>query len=204
MMNLSTSLTRAVRPCLARPLQSVRWARYQAFEESFDPDELKQAREWHKTFDGSQLPKGQTSYARSSGPGGQHVNKYVNSSLDIVSEPVADTNRTETKAITSWPVKDLLPALPKLLHRAVRDSKYYTARSDSLTFQAQEHRQRAANSDENQQKLIDEVQKMYQERVPGETSTDKKKKHAEMWVIGVQVHDGTAQLTDSAQSQIIQ
>ncbi|KAF6829202.1 peptidyl-trna hydrolase domain-containing protein [Colletotrichum plurivorum] len=165
MMNLSTSLIRAVRPCLTRPLQplqSIRWARYQAFEESFDPEELKQAREWHETFDGSKLPKGQTSYARSSGPGGQHVNK------------------TESKAITSWPVKDLLPALPKILHRAVRESKYYTARSDSLTFQAQEHRQRAANSDENQQKLIEEVQKMYQETVPGETSTDKKKRHAEI------------------------
>ncbi|KAJ0351789.1 hypothetical protein COL154_004146 [Colletotrichum chrysophilum] len=70
--------------------------------------------------------------------------------------------------------------LPKLLHRGIRESKYYTARSDSLTFQAQEHRQRTANSDENQQKLIDEVQRIYRETVPGETSNEKKKKHAEI------------------------
>ncbi|KAL0939535.1 peptidyl-trna hydrolase domain-containing protein [Colletotrichum truncatum] len=165
-MKLPISLNQSVRPShtisFFRPVQPIRWARYQAFEASFDPEELKQARAWHKTFDGGQLPKGQTSFARSSGPGGQHVNK------------------TETKAVTTWPVKDLLAVLPKILHRGIRQSKYYTARSDSLTFQAQEHRQKTANTDENQQKLIDEVQRIYREMVPGETSDDKKKKHAEI------------------------
>ncbi|CAI0641583.1 unnamed protein product [Colletotrichum noveboracense] len=165
-MTTIASLIQSTRPSVFRPLfqpiHAIRWARFQAFEDSFDPEELKQARSWHKTFDGSQLPRGQTSYARSSGPGGQHVNKI------------------ESKAITAWPVKDLLPMLPKLLHRGIRESKYYTARSDSLTFQAQEHRQKTANSDENQQKLIDEVQRIYRETVPGETSNEKKKKHAEI------------------------
>ncbi|KAJ0298203.1 hypothetical protein COL516b_010126 [Colletotrichum fioriniae] len=130
-MKFATSLCRYVRPTfgspLIQPLQPVRWARFQAFEADFDPEELEKARSWHKSFNGSQLPKGQTTYARSSGPGGQHVNK-----------------------------------------------------SDSLTFQAQTHRQRDANSEENQQKLIDEIKRIYQETVPGETSSDKKKKHAEM------------------------
>ncbi|GJC77679.1 putative uncharacterized protein YOL114C [Colletotrichum liriopes] len=165
-MKLAASLLRPIRPTLRnpfiRPLQPVRWARYQAFEAEFDSEELERARSWHKTFDGSQLPKGQTTYARSSGPGGQHVNK------------------TESKAVTVWPVKDLLPVLPKLLHRGIRGSKYYTARSDSLTLQAQTHRQREANTEENQQKLIDEVKRIYQETVPGETSPDKKKRHAEI------------------------
>ncbi|OLN94307.1 hypothetical protein CCHL11_02806 [Colletotrichum chlorophyti] len=165
-MKMVTSLAWTLRPILGnpliQPLRAVRWARYEAFEAAFDPEELKQARSWHKKFDGSELPKGQTTYARSSGPGGQHVNK------------------TESKALTSWPVKDLLPVLPKLLHRGIRTSKYYTAGSDSLTFQAQTHRNRAANMDENQQKLIDEVKRIYQEAVPGETSADKKKKHAEI------------------------
>ncbi|KAF9873528.1 hypothetical protein CkaCkLH20_08987 [Colletotrichum karsti] len=158
---LRPARTSSVRPVF-QPIQPVRWARFQAFEDSFDPEELKEARSWHKTFDGSQLPKGQTSYARSSGPGGQHVNK------------------TESKAITVWPVKDLFPVLPKLLHRGIKESKYYTARSDSLTFQAQEHRQRAVNSDENQKKLVDEVQRIYRETVPGETSNETKKKHANL------------------------
>ncbi|OHF04432.1 peptidyl-tRNA hydrolase domain-containing protein [Colletotrichum orchidophilum] len=165
-MNLATSMFRSVRPALKipfiRPLQPVRWARFQAYEADFDPEELEKARSWHRSFNGSQLPKGQTSFARSSGPGGQHVNK------------------TESKAVTVWPIKDILPVLPKLLHQGIRESKYYTARSDSLTFQAQTHRQREANSEENQQKLVDEIKRIYQETVPGETSPDKKKKHAEI------------------------
>ncbi|KAK6226546.1 peptidyl-tRNA hydrolase domain-containing protein [Colletotrichum tabaci] len=165
-MKLVIGILRSVRPRvgnpLVRPLQPIRWARFQAFEAEFDPEELAKARSWHATFDGSQLPKGQTSYARSSGPGGQHVNK------------------TESKAITVWPVKDLLSVLPKLLHRGIRESKYYTARSDSLTLQAQTHRHREANTEENQHKLIDEVKRIYAETVPGETSPDKKKKHAEI------------------------
>ncbi|GKT43268.1 uncharacterized protein ColSpa_03449 [Colletotrichum spaethianum] len=151
-MKLAASFLRSVRPALGnplvRPLQPIRWARYQAFEAEFDSEELERARSWHKAFDGSQLPKGQTT--------------------------------TESKAVTVWPVKDLLPVLPKLLHRGIRESKYYTARSDSLTLQAQTHRQRDANTEENQQKLVDEVKRIFQETVPGETSPDKKKKHAEI------------------------
>jgi peptidyl-tRNA hydrolase ICT1 len=53
-----------------------RTIRGQAYEASFDPDELEDAREWHASFKNADLPRGETSYSRSSGPGGQHVNKY--------------------------------------------------------------------------------------------------------------------------------
>lgn len=55
------------------PYRSVR---HQAFDAKFDLDELTEARSWYASFNESSLPKGQTSYSRSSGPGGQHVNKY--------------------------------------------------------------------------------------------------------------------------------
>ncbi|KAG7103247.1 putative uncharacterized protein like [Verticillium longisporum] len=144
------------------PLVQSRSIRYQAFDAAFDLDELQEARNWHKSFDAARLPKGQTTFARSSGPGGQHVNK------------------TETKAITAWPVKDLLAALPKLMHPGIRASKYYTSRSDSLSFQAQTHRHRDANTDENLEKLVEEVQRIYRESVPGETTPGKRKKHEEV------------------------
>ncbi|KAL2752134.1 hypothetical protein ACRALDRAFT_1066199 [Sodiomyces alcalophilus JCM 7366] len=143
------------------PLAFTRHARFQAFDASFDADDLQEARTWYRGFDETRLPKGQTSFARSSGPGGQHVNK------------------TETKAITTWPAKDLLAVLPKLLRPGVRASKYYTARTDSLTIQAQTHRQRSANTDENFRKLVEEVHRIYQERVPNESSPDKRKKYIE-------------------------
>lgn len=61
---------------LGKPLVFSRAARNQAFDADFDQDELAEARKWYSSFNGDDLPKGQTSYARSSGPGGQHVNKY--------------------------------------------------------------------------------------------------------------------------------
>lgn len=56
--------------------QPVRFKRYEAYDARLDQDALAEARVWYNSFDASKLPKGNTSYARSSGPGGQHVNKY--------------------------------------------------------------------------------------------------------------------------------
>ena len=70
--------------------------------------------------------------------------------------------------------------LPEALHPAIRSSKYYTAGSDSWTIHAQAHRSRTANLDDNQRKLVDEIERIYSERVPGETSETKKDKHRDM------------------------
>ncbi|QUC21185.1 uncharacterized protein UV8b_05428 [Ustilaginoidea virens] len=136
-----------------------RLIRYDAFDAQFDQQVLAEARSWFQNFDASTLPRGSTTYARSSGPGGQHVNK------------------TETKATTVYSVKDLLSRLPENLHRAVRSSKYYVASNDSLTFQNQSHRSRSANADENRQKLVDEIARIYRLTTPAETSGEKKNKH---------------------------
>ncbi|KAK8087797.1 hypothetical protein PG997_002758 [Apiospora hydei] len=138
------------------PYRSVR---HQAFDAAFEQDELEEARSWYASFNESKLPKGQSSYSRSSGPGGQHVNK------------------TESKATTVWSFNDLTKVLPKLLHPGLRACKYYTARTQSITIQAQTQRSRTANTDENHQKLFEEVQKIYRASVPGETSDKKRKKY---------------------------
>lgn len=59
---------------------TTRFKRYEAYDSQFDENLLEEARSWYKAFDASKLPEGSTTYARSSGPGGQHVNKYVASS----------------------------------------------------------------------------------------------------------------------------
>ncbi len=64
-------------PAAASRIGSVRYKRYSAFEADLDKDALTVARKWHASFEPSQLPTGSTTYARSSGPGGQHVNKCV-------------------------------------------------------------------------------------------------------------------------------
>ncbi|KAK3990977.1 hypothetical protein QBC44DRAFT_264056 [Cladorrhinum sp. PSN332] len=132
---------------------------HQAFDAGFDQDQLAEARKWRQSFQVDSLPEGSTSYSRSSGPGGQHVNK------------------TESKATTVWPVSQLLSHIPKLLHAGIRESKYYSKRNDHITIQAQTQRSRTANTDENRHKLFEEIQDLYQRTVPNETSQDKKRKH---------------------------
>ncbi|KAI1290572.1 hypothetical protein F5Y03DRAFT_401171 [Xylaria venustula] len=146
-------------------LVHLRNVRYQAHDALFDQDDLEEARRWYASFDKDSLPKGQTSYSRSSGPGGQHVNK------------------TESKAISVWPVGELSRSLPKLLRPALKSSRYYTVRSDSITIQAQTQRSRSANTEDNHQKLVDELHRLYREQVPSSTSETKIKKHEEACVI---------------------
>jgi peptidyl-tRNA hydrolase ICT1 len=147
-----------------------------------DQDALAAARSWYQTFTEAQLPSGSTTYARSSGPGGQHVNKSVRFTTTSPAARWPPVDRTETKAITNYPVRELLARLPPALHGAVRASKYYTASSDSLTFHAQTSRSRTSNTEENRQKLLGEVTRMYRDCIPSETGGDKKKKHEEVYV----------------------
>ncbi|KAI0838481.1 hypothetical protein F5Y06DRAFT_296559 [Hypoxylon sp. FL0890] len=141
------------------PFWNLRSVQHQAHEAAFEEDDLAEARKWHLSFNKDGLPKGQTSYSRSSGPGGQHVNK------------------TESKATTVWSVEELSKSLPKLVRSVLRSSKYYTKRNDSITIQAQTQRNRSANTNENRSKLAEELQRMYKEHVPGETSVKKIKKY---------------------------
>ncbi|KAI0179690.1 peptidyl-tRNA hydrolase domain-containing protein [Hypoxylon sp. FL1284] len=147
---------------ISQPLGAVRAVRYQAYDSGFDQDELAEARKWHVSFDEKALPKGQTTYSRSSGPGGQHVNK------------------TESKATTVWSIEELSKSLPKLMRLALRTSRYYAKGNDSITIQAQTQRSRSANHEENHKKLVEELQKMYKQHVPQATSSEKVKKHEDL------------------------
>ncbi|KAI0814093.1 hypothetical protein GGR55DRAFT_633986 [Xylaria sp. FL0064] len=141
------------------PLVHLRRIRYQAHDAAFDPADLEEARKWYASFNEDSLPKGHTSYSRSSGPGGQHVNK------------------TESKATSVWTISELSKGLPKLIRSALRSSRYYFLRNDSIIIHAQTHRSRTANTDENHHKLVDELHRIYREQVPGVTSEKKVKKH---------------------------
>lgn len=55
--------------------------------EGLTEDEVNIGREWLSRFNSSTLPRdiGDISFSRSSGPGGQNVNKYVGPSLTVAS-----------------------------------------------------------------------------------------------------------------------
>lgn len=66
--------------------------------------------------------------------------------------------------------------LPKSLHPHIRASRYYTETSDSLTFGCQTSRDRNKNQQENRNKLMEEITRIYKENTPNPTSDEKKKK----------------------------
>ncbi|TLD06687.1 uncharacterized protein PgNI_08342 [Pyricularia grisea] len=163
-----------------RPLVLKRPFRRGANNVELDPIALNEARDWKKSATVNILPLGQTVYSRSSGPGGQHVNKCVYCALSSASRLQLLTRdlRTESKATTTWSLDVLLPCLPKVLHSSLKESKYYVKGTNSIAMQAQTSRSRDVNTQENHNKLFEEIQRIYSATVPGETTqatTDKYK-----------------------------
>lgn len=68
------------------------------------------------------------------------------------------------------------------MHPLLRSSKHYVKNKDSLSFHAQTGRDRNANAEENRSKLLQELQRMYSDVVPGDTGVEKKQKHAALSV----------------------
>ncbi|KAJ5439490.1 uncharacterized protein N7458_010488 [Penicillium daleae] len=125
-----------------------------------DPHDLELARTWLKAFESgvTSIPRqvGQVSFSRSSGPGGQNVNK-VNS-----------------KATLKVPLATLFPLVPRLLHSPLRASRYATDRSQALVIQSDESRQQATNVDLCYEKLNRLLVSSAKEIIPGETSQEQR------------------------------
>lgn len=85
--------------------------------------------------------------------------------------------------MTSWTVSELTAVVPKLMQPLLRASKHYVKNRDSLAFQAQTQRDRDSNAEENRSKLLEELHRMYNEAVPGDTSAEKKQKHKGLLVV---------------------
>ena len=58
----------------------------------------------------------------------------------------------------------------------LRSSRYYTDKTNTLLFQADDSRKQAANKDECYQKLLELIGDVYRATVPGETSAEQKEK----------------------------
>lgn len=75
-----------------------------------------------------------------------------------------------------WPLAVLRPALPRVLHATLRNSRYYVPGSDGLAVSAQTSRSRAANAADTRRRLAEELRRIYEEVVPGEERVGTKKK----------------------------
>ncbi|KAH7369792.1 peptidyl-tRNA hydrolase domain-containing protein [Rhexocercosporidium sp. MPI-PUGE-AT-0058] len=159
---LSRRALQYLTPQLREQLSLVQSYRAYSAQSGSDSEEadLNAVREWFQQFGKSTIPAkiGQTTYSRSSGPGGQKVNK------------------TSSKATTVWPLYALQGYIPKVLHQGLRGSNYYVASSDSISIQCDTTRSQSGNKEETHNRLHDEITRIYKRRVPGVTSPEQKQK----------------------------
>ncbi|KAE8148180.1 hypothetical protein BDV25DRAFT_21236 [Aspergillus avenaceus] len=130
-----------------------------ATERLHDSDEdLAAARKWLTGLNTQTIPRHicEISFSRSSGPGGQNVNK-VNS-----------------KATLKVPLQSLLPLVPRILHHPLRSSRYFADRTQSLVIQSEESRKQAANVESCYEKLHLLLKNTAADLIPGETTQEQK------------------------------
>ncbi|GKZ40302.1 hypothetical protein AbraIFM66951_000063 [Aspergillus brasiliensis] len=137
---------------------------------------LTAAREWVARLNSKAItiPRDicEISFSRSSGPGGQNVNK-VNS-----------------KATLRVPLKSLLPLVPQLLHAPLQASRYVAAKSQSLVIQSDESRRQTANVEACYEKLHQLLKSIAEDTIPGETSQEQRDKVQKLYVfpLGIGIH----------------
>ncbi|KAJ5095574.1 hypothetical protein NUU61_004930 [Penicillium alfredii] len=124
-----------------------------------DITDVQRARDWLATLSSKTLPRHicEVSFSRSSGPGGQNVNK-VNS-----------------KATLKVPLNSLLPLVPRLLHSELRASRYMTDRSQSLIIQSDGERKQSNNVEACFEKFYQILESSAKQVIPGETSEEQRK-----------------------------
>ncbi|PWY92561.1 hypothetical protein BO70DRAFT_391956 [Aspergillus heteromorphus CBS 117.55] len=121
-------------------------------------EDLTAARDWVARLNANTIPRdiAEISFSRSSGPGGQNVNK-VNS-----------------KATLRIPLHSLLPLVPRFLHPALLATRYVAARTQSLVIQSDESRKQTANVESCYDKLHQLLRSVAEDNIPGETSQEQR------------------------------
>ena len=133
------------------------------------------ARQWLTKFDIHTIPRnlGQITFSRSSGPGGQNVNKYGLTCTSLLEDmELMVFGRTNSKATARFQWKDLSSLVPRILHQQLRKSQYYAPNSESLVIQADSSRKQRDNVDQCFQILRDLIITAGKIAVKGETSPE--------------------------------
>ena len=143
-----------------------------------DEADIEEARKWLARLDADTIRHNvpcDLSFSRSSGPGGQNVNKYVvpagGSGSPTGPSPMTNRlRRVSSKATLRISTHSLLATLPKLLHPSILHSRYHAAKSSDLVIQADDSRKQTDNVNMCFRKLHDLIVEAGKAAVPGETS----------------------------------
>lgn len=152
--------------------------------EIFSEQDHSDARQWLCKLDKNTIPRGlgHVSFSRSSGPGGQNVNKYSTASGPS-SRFGLMLDRVNSKATVRFHMKDLLSIVPTVLHPQLHASTYYAEKSHSLVIQADGSRRQSENVQDCFDKLKLMIKAAGKRVVRGETSPEKAAKIRKMYAI---------------------
>ncbi|KAF1362320.1 peptidyl-tRNA hydrolase domain-containing protein [Lizonia empirigonia] len=135
----------------------LRWSSARSGSTTVSHEELQKARAWLAALHAEVIPLktiGELSFSRSSGPGGQNVNK-VNS-----------------KATLRVPLGALLNHVPAALHEEISRSRYVAAKSNDIVVQADDSRKQNDNAHACYRRLYDAIVDAGRIAVPNETSAE--------------------------------
>ncbi|KAF2481793.1 peptidyl-tRNA hydrolase domain-containing protein [Neohortaea acidophila] len=124
-------------------------------------EEIQSARKWLANLDADTIRQNapcEVTFSRSSGPGGQNVNKV------------------SSKATLRVPTASLLSLLPQLLHQNILSSRYHASKSGDVVIQADDSRKQTDNVNACFRKLHDLIVQAGRDAVPGETSAEQSKR----------------------------
>ncbi|EFQ86337.1 hypothetical protein P3342_008139 [Pyrenophora teres f. teres] len=119
--------------------------------------ELQAARKWLAELHAETIPLqsiGELSFSRSSGPGGQNVNKL------------------NSKATLKLPLDALLRHVPVALHSDIRRLRHVAAKSNTIIIHADDSRKQSDNARSCYKRLYHAIAEAAQRAVPSETSAE--------------------------------
>jgi peptidyl-tRNA hydrolase ICT1 len=153
---------------------AVRRAYSSASARSATDDELQVARTWLAKLHAEAIPLksiGELSFSRSSGPGGQNVNKY--DTLIFLTPRYANlTQRVNSKATLKMPLDALLQHVPAAIHGEIKRSRYVAARSNTIIVQADDSRRQSDNAHSCYKRVYEAIAEAGRHAVPTETSAE--------------------------------
>jgi peptidyl-tRNA hydrolase ICT1 len=142
-----------------------------------DAADLNTARSWYSQFNKSTIPMriAKTKIVKASNTSVSKGKKYV-SIWRILGYPDHWLTfiRMNPKVITLWPMKFLLPQVPKLLHAGLHSSSYYVPSLDALQIGCDTYSSQLENGEETQQLLEQEIRRIYKASLPRATPTVQK------------------------------
>ncbi len=179
--SVNNNVTSGLRHMVFRPDQ----------HEGIDENDMTEAREWLANFNSNTIPKNicDISFSRSSGPGGQNVNKLVELLQAYATLSHAKICRVNSKATLRLPVNLLQPLLPGLFHQPLVLSRYYAGKSNSLVIQADGNRKQGDNVLQCFEKLHGIILAIGKSVVRGETSLNQKERVKSLYVLHVSSWD---------------